>query len=156
MKYHVLANLNHDNREYQRGDTIELSDGDSAARRLLELAVISTDPAPVDGTPAEPEPEAPDRQPEVGGTPNATGEPALDGRDDTSSSSEGEDVTPVVSEKMTRPELEALAREKGIEAAVIEAAPNKGALVDLITTPKPAEEPTEPQAEPQADPSANL
>ena len=152
MIYHVLANLNHDNREYQRGDTIELSEGDSAARRLLELAVISTDPAPVVGAPATPEPEAPDRQPEVGGTRTETGEPSLDGQADQGSSSEAEDITPVVSEKMTRQELEDLAREKGIEEAEIEAAPNKGALVDLIITEKPAEEP----AEPEADPSANL
>ncbi|OJW18787.1 MAG: hypothetical protein BGO51_15565 [Rhodospirillales bacterium 69-11] len=83
-----------------------------------------------------------------------TGEPSLDGRGEPGAEGQTKDITPEVSEKMTRPELEALAREKGLADAEIEAAPNKGALVEMIvggTTPTP-----EADAEPAIDPSANL
>ncbi len=141
MIYHVLANLNHDNREYQRGDTIELSEGDSAARRLLELSVISADPAPVVGTPAEPEPEAPDRQPEVGGTRTETGEPSLDGRDGEGERKEATDVSPKVNEvpldRMNRAQLEVAARAAGIPDDKIAAAETKKVLIGLIQAETP-------------------
>jgi len=156
MNYHVLLNLKHNGRAYQRGDTVEIEAATKAAAILLADGVISETPIPEVAVPQNRElvvaPEDKVRKPKVGGAPVETGEPSMDGRDDQGSSSEAEDVTPIVSEKMTRQELEDLAREKGIEEAAIEAAPNKGALVDLITTPKHAEEPTEPEA----DPSANL
>lgn len=152
MQYHVLSNLNHDNKEYVPGATIDLEQGSTAAVILLEGGIIGTE-APATPAPA-PAPVAPEpaKQPEVGGKPLESGEPSLDGQGEPSGTNDAEDVTPVVSEKMHRDELEAAAREAGIAEEDIEAAPNKGALVDLITAHKPAEEP----AAPEVDPSANL
>jgi len=154
MQYYVLGNLNHDNKAYTRGDVVELEKGSQAATNLLDTGIISKDPIPEVVVPRNRDLVVEKGQkPEVGGEPVETGEPSIDGRDDQGSSSEAEDITPVVSEKMTRQELEDLAREKGIDEKEIEDAPNKGVLVDLITN---ASEPSEPTDEPEADPSANL
>lgn len=153
MKYYVLSRLNHNTKIYEKGHEIDLEKGSDAATALLDAGVISTEPidAPSTATTAPVEDEAA-KQPEVGGSRPETGEPSLDGEGDSNTSGDAEDVTPVVSERMTRDELEAAAREKGVDEKEIEAAPNKGALVDLITAHKPAEEPKEPEV----DPSANL
>jgi hypothetical protein len=57
---------------------------------------------------------------------------------------------------MTRAELEEEARKKGIEEAAIEQAPNKGALVELITGTAPAQQEGTTQEPEVVDPSANL
>ena len=152
MNYHVLGNLNHDGKAYTRGDVVDLEEGSKVATHLLEAGVVSSSPIPEVVAPQNRELVVEkSKQPAVGGTPLESGEPSFDGRDDQGSSSEAEDITPVVSEKMTRQELEDLAREKGIDEEEIEDAPNKGVLVDLIIN---AAEPTEPSEEPEEDPSA--
>ena len=155
MQYNVMRNVLHDGKAFARRDTIELEEGSTAAVALLASGAISETalaPEPVKSENRDLVVEKP-KQPEVGGTRTETGEPSLDGRDGDGVRKEATDVSPVIATvDMKRDELEAIAREKGIEEAAIEAAPNKGALVDLITTQKPADESTEPDA----DPSANL
>src|SRR4051794_36515477 len=115
MKYYVLRNLNHDGKDYQRGDTLDLPDDSKAAPVLLDAGVISTDAPREEAPETAPAAEEPAPKPEVGGAPNQSGEPSLDGPDTADAPSEEEDVTPEVSEKMTRAELEALAAEKGTD-----------------------------------------
>src|SRR4051812_32936150 len=115
MKYYVQRNLNHDCKEYQRGDALDLADDSKALPVLLDAGVISTD-APREEAPETAPAEATDehqnrslqqirREGLVGGAPSQSGEPSLDGQDAADVPSEEEDVTPEVSEKMTRAEL---------------------------------------------------
>lgn len=81
-KYYVAGNLNHNGRDYKRGDEITLSQAD--ALPLVNIGVISADEvmAPVttdtaaDTIVVEKKPE-----PIVGGERSTSGEPSLDGRD---------------------------------------------------------------------------
>src|SRR5690242_18257298 len=129
MKFYVLSNLEHDGTSYPKGSTIELDESSDVAIRLVGAQVISTIPNREEVAAAAPAQEE-QHSPEVGGQTMDTGEPSLDGQQDASSSGDAQDVTPVVSEKMTRAELEEAAKATGITDADIEAAPNKGALVD--------------------------
>lgn len=155
MKYKVLLNIKHDGDEYAPGTTIELDE--AQATRLIEAGVISDGSKAEQVAPEEEQEQAPELpeqpiEPKVGGEPTQSGEPSLDGnqpeKKDTAT-----DVTPVVVEAhegMKRDKLEAIAQNKGVDEAAIKAAPNKRALVDLITGKKEGSEDETP------DPSANL
>jgi hypothetical protein len=177
MEYFVTGNLNHDGREYNRGDVIDLADNSKAEAHLLATGVITTEPEIANAV--VPAPEAtPEPQPEVSGKPLETGEPSIDGRAPERSGDNATDVTPggmralspdvrpdgdmspvkgsdapaEPTEAMTRAELEDIAAAEGISADDAVDAPNKAALIDLILenrTVKPADEP-------ENDPSANL
>ena len=148
MKYYVLSSLKHNGEHYLRGSGIELPENSKDAKSLLDAGVISeTTPEDAEFAPPSSSAET-DRQPAVGGQAIHSGEPSLDDAQDTTAHDDAEDVTPEVSEKMTREELEEAARAKGISDEDIAAAPNKAALVDLIA---PQEAATE-----EHDPSANL
>src|SRR5215207_6834031 len=95
MEYFVTANLNHDCKEYKRGDVIDFADSDSAAKRLLVLGVIQTEPIGEAQSPA-PVSEAPETQPQVAGSPMETGEPSIDGREADRTVDNATDVTPGV------------------------------------------------------------
>src|SRR3954469_25127946 len=141
--YFVYSNLNHDGKEYQRGDKVTLPS--SAAERLLELGVVGREkveaaaPAPVATQEAVPEGK-------VGGEPESSGEPSIYTPEANASPSEAADVTPQVSDRMTRAELEEIADKEGIAKEAVAAADTKANLVDLIeanrnpaTAPAPAE-----------------
>jgi hypothetical protein len=157
-KFYVVNHVNHDLTDYLPGSTISLDPESDAATELLEAGAIQTDPLDAEPEAAAPEEEQPEgtAQPAVGGTPPVTGEPSLDGEAPAASTGEAQDVTPEVSEKMTRADLEAAAQAAGIPTEAIQAAPTKAALVDTIaqhTATAPADEPA---ADPVEDPSANL
>jgi hypothetical protein len=137
MEYIVRTNIRHNGRRYTPGETVDLT---------AEQAGAVGDAIQV-GTQEAPEPAVtPERvaQPVVGGVSVELGEPSIDG--DSTPPTEAEDVTPVVSERMKRDELEAAAAEQGIPQEEIEAAPNKAALVDII----------QDATEPGRDPSESL
>lgn len=140
MEYHVLLDINCG--EFPPGSTIDLDE--AAAQPLLDEGVISTDPMEKIEV-HEPVEEEQKVEPIVAGAPIDSGEPALDGTQAAqTSTTDAKDVTPVL-EDMTRSELEAHAADKGIDPAVVAAAPNKAAVVDLINV-VPADLATDPSA----------
>jgi hypothetical protein len=153
MKYFALSNIAHDGKNYGRGDAIDLSD--KAAEDLLEAGVIQTEevadvpapaaPAPADDAPAEPK---------AGGERSESGEPSLD-HQDAAQRTEAVDVTPIVSESMTRKELEDVAETVGISEAQMESAKTKADLVELINERRTAVEKPAP-AESEVDASVDL
>lgn len=150
--FYVLTNVNRDLKDYVRGDILSLDPSSKDAADLLDAEAIQADPIadmPVVAAP-EVQEAAAVAQPAVGGEATVTGEPSIDGQPDAAPAGDAQDITPDVSEKMTRDELEAAAKDQGHDQAVVEAAPNKAALVDLITN-GPAT-----VAAPENDPSANL
>jgi hypothetical protein len=186
MEYFVTANLNHDGKEYKRGDQIEFGSS-SEARRLVEMGIIQTEPIGEAQSPA-PVSEVPPAQPEVAGKPLETGEPSIDGREPERTVDNATDMTPGVAgdgmralspdvradgnmapvkgseapepdEKMHRAELEHIALTEGVDGKAVEDAPNKAALVDLILENrkvKEAEKANSQAVDPEHDPSANL
>jgi hypothetical protein len=151
MKYHALSTIKHDGRKYRRGDAIEVSG--KQAEDLLEAGAIQEEK--VGGAP-EPAPDAPAEeaaQPKAGGERAESGEPSLDGQD-APQRAEAEDVSPKISESMTRDELEKIARKEGIGKDDLKAAATKADVVELIEK-KRAEEPAPSQA-PEVDASADL
>jgi hypothetical protein len=148
-KYYVYSNLNHDHKEYHRGDRIELSD--EQASTLFQLGVIGNDKPEVAEAPAPVTPQEAPAEPVAGGTTEDSGEPSIDAPSADSAPTETVDVTPKVSERMTREELEAIAANEGIASEAVQAASTKASLVDLIEANRaPAD------AAPAEDPSANL
>lgn len=143
-KYYVYGNLNHDGREYGRGEQVSLPE--DAAQPLLEAGVIGTDkveaPAPAEA------PQEPAREANVGGAPEVSGEPSIDQPAADTAAAEAEDVTPKVSERMTREELEDAAKAAGISDETIALAKTKASVVELITHAV--------ADEPEHDASANL
>lgn len=129
MTYSVYSNLVHDGRAYSRGDVIELSE--AVAAPLIEAGVVGTEP--VTDAPARAEAPAASTAIDatIGGTPADTGEPSL-GAPTAPADTEAVDVTPVVSERLTREELETIARKEGVAADAIEGASTKASLVSLI------------------------
>jgi hypothetical protein len=148
MKYYVFNNLRHDGEDHLKGSQVEFDEGSTAAQRLLASGVISTTP-PQEQVLDAPAPAEEASQPNVGGQAIQSGEPSVDGQPEAAVPSDATDVTPEVSEKMSRAELEEAARAKGIPDEQIDAAENKAALVGLMTAPQEA------TAE-ENDPSANL
>lgn len=152
MKYYVCSNLNHGGEEFKRGDRVDLSDHD--AKPLLDIGVISTDPVREPEAAAATE-EAPAADAaKVGGQPAATGEPSIDGQAAEPARAEAEDVTPKVSERMTREELEAAAAGEGVDEAAVKAAGTKAELVGVIESHRAAKDGAPARAD--ADPSADL
>lgn len=97
MNYYVAKNLKHDNRNYVRGEEVELTE--TAAAPLLEDRVIQKEPI-VDPVPAanrdrvQRSPAKSGReQPTVGGERTETGEPSIDGQPETQTPAQ--DITPV-------------------------------------------------------------
>lgn len=160
--YTVLSSLTHDGKSYARGDVVELSD--EAAAQLLGARVVQSDPLPQEPEPPSnarlqsPEAKAAGRaekgQPKVGGEPNVSGEPSLDGQDTDSTSTDAQDVTQEPLERMTRAELDELARTEGVQEASVADAKTKSDVISLITA-KRAGAP-EPSLDGQDDPSAGL
>jgi hypothetical protein len=155
MEYFVTSNLNHDGREYKRGDTISFGDSDSAAKRLLAIGVIQTEPTGEAPAPAGAS-DAADVQPQVAGKPLETGEPSIDGREPERTADNAADITPAVAPvggmralspdvraggnmapvagseapleptlEMTRVELENVAFAEGVNRVDVDHAPNK-------------------------------
>jgi hypothetical protein len=144
-KYYVYGNLNHDNESYERGDTIDL-EGD-VALHLSSSGVVGKEKAEKAPVPAPQPAQEPEAEPEVGGAPTQSGEPSVDTQEAESAATEAVDVTPQVSERMTREELEGIARQEGISDETIELASTKKAVVELIEHAR---------ADKGVDPSANL
>ena len=182
MEYFVTGNLNHDCKEYKRGDVIDLDPAGVVQARLHAAGVIQTEPIANTQAARAPAPEA-TSQPEVAGKPMETGEPSIDGREGERTGDNARDITPGMdtgmralspdvragadmapvkgseaapepSEDMKRDELEAMALTEGIDAKTVEDAPNKGALIDLILARR--QKALELNGEPEHDPSANL
>lgn len=89
-KYYVAGNLNHNGREYVRGDVVMLTEAE--ALPLVQIGVISADEvmAPVStDTAAETVVVEEKPQPVVGGERNTSGEPSLDGKDEGASTVTG-------------------------------------------------------------------
>jgi hypothetical protein len=149
-KFHVVSNIMHDNAVLARGSTLVLDEASKEARSLLAAGAIQAEPLDVEPQDTAPEPQEEPKQPQVGGDASKTGEPSLDDPEPTAPDKDAQDVTPEVSEKMTRDELEKLAIEKGFDPDEVKEAPNKATLVDLITGE------ITPELEPEVDPSANL
>jgi hypothetical protein len=137
MEYFVVLNLNRDLVDYNPGDTVDLPE--DVAQDLLAAGVISTEKVERASVEAPVE-EQPKPEPVVGGSPAQSGEPSIDASE-SPVSTPAKDVTFVL-EDMTRAELNAHATDKGIDPAVVESAPNKAAVIDLINN--------------APDPSANL
>jgi hypothetical protein len=129
MKYHALSTIKHDGRKYRRGDAIELSG--KHAEDLLEAGVIQKEKVGDAPEAAAAPSEEPQAEPKVGGARSESGEPSLDAQD-APQRAEAEDVTPAVSERMTREELEKAAAKEGIKKDAVEAASTKADLVTLI------------------------
>jgi hypothetical protein len=151
MKYFALSNISHDGKNYGRGDAIDLSD--KAAEELLEAGVIQTEKVADAPKPVAPVPEDTVPQPKAGGEPTVSGEPSLDRQDEPAQRTEAADVTPVVSESMTRKEVDEIAAKEGVEQAAVEAAATKADVVALIED-KRADKPA--SAEREVDASADL
>jgi hypothetical protein len=99
MQYQVTGNIQHDNKAYGPGDTLDLSE--AQAKPLIEAGVIE-DPNAEPATPEQkatrvkkPKPQATPEQktPTVGGERSETGEPSIDVRDE-GKQTDAKDVTP--------------------------------------------------------------
>ena len=129
--YYVYGNLNHDGKDYRRGDMIDLSD--EAASTLLQIGVIGNESLPPQEAAPVPEPakDVP-AEPVAGGEPATSGEPSIDANEPAAVQTEAVDVTPQVSERMTREELEGVAAKEGVAPEAVQAASTKASLVSLI------------------------
>ena len=102
--YFVASNLNHDGKEYKRGDTIELAD----ASALIAAGVLQTEPveapAPASEAPVEPErPQAADVA-EAGGKVTVSGEPSLDGVQTEATDDDAKEVGPMADMSSAAPQ----------------------------------------------------
>jgi hypothetical protein len=139
-QYFVKANLRHNGRRYNVGDTIELSE--AQARPLAHA--IQDEPVSAPEAPAEVQtPTTPVAEVSVGGERSDTGEPSIDGTSDAIRS-EAEDVTPIVSAP------EAPAEETKPEATAKRGQSSRGKQTKTEETAPVTD------ATPAVDPSANL
>ncbi len=101
-EYFVASNLQHDGKDFVRGDKITLSE--EQAKPLLAVKTIQTRPIrkeePVDELPETPDVEVVAR-PRAGGRKTETGEPAVDGREETPEVAADNDTTPEVAQGRT-------------------------------------------------------
>ena len=114
MKIRILAGV-YGHRESGRVKAVKAGDppievDDANAARLIAAGVAEAVEEPKPKAAAQPEPEVETEEPDEG--------------------------FPEFSEKMTRAELEAVAREVGLEEKEIKGAQNKGDLIDLLEQAK--------------------
>lgn len=109
--YHVVGNLNHDGREYKRGDAIELHE--LTAPALIEMGVVQEEPVDAASqSSTEPAASAPRDASAAGGEPIQTGEPSLDGPEDEGETDTAREVGPMAQESVApAPELPAATQE---------------------------------------------
>ncbi|MEK7992898.1 MAG: hypothetical protein AAB403_03740 [Planctomycetota bacterium] len=104
MQYFVSSNLNHDGKEFKRGDTVELSD--QAASQLLAAGVVQSESIEL-AAPASSPDTAPVRASDdatVGGRAMKTGEPSVDGSEATSDADTAKEVGPMAPTEPAAPE----------------------------------------------------
>jgi hypothetical protein len=93
MKYFVYSNLNHDGKEYTRGNVIEITD--LAAPALIEMGVIGHEAIPEDApAPVVEEAEQVVEEAVAGGAVAQSGEPSADGPVEEVSVAETPEVQP--------------------------------------------------------------